>query len=411
VGIDLVRGKVAAMVAIISLSGLAYGMQLPVLPLYLSSLHIAPPVIGLILGTFGFALVIFEFAWGWWSDHVGVGLPLIITRTGIAVVMLGYGLVQATPWFFVLQFALGAFFCASGPLPWTYFGHVIPRHRRGEAIGLAQTSVVLGVGIGALAGGAAADLLTYRPVFFIAAGFAVASAAVAFATFRDVGPVADSEAVPAVAVRSAGRRLPPYLWPLLVLASISILTQFGLSGERGFLPLLANSRGIRATEVGILLTVVSTGSALLMVPVGRLSDRAGRKPVLLMGIVAGTLGLAGYSVASSFSVLLALAALRAFSGAATQPVLITVLSEVTPSRMRGQAMGLFGSIEDIGIAVGPAVSGFIWGASTIGSAFLAMAGASILGLAIALGFVRERSWAAAAAKDSASTPEYATTTD
>jgi len=397
-GIDLLRGKVAAMVAIVSLSGFAYGMQLPILPLYLSSLHIPPSVIGLILGTFGFALIIFEFGWGWWSDHVGVGLPLIITRTGIAVVMAGYGLAQTTPAFFALQFASGAFFCASGPLPWTYFGHVIPPQRRGEAIGLAQTSLTLGIGLGAFAGGVGAESFSYRAIFFVAAGFAAASALLAFATFRDVGPIQERKEEATVAARSrpAAGRLPTYLWPLLVVASISLVTQFGLSGERGFLPILAQSKGIHPAEIGILLTVVSTGSALLMVPVGRLSDRVGRKPVLLVGIVAGTLGLAGYALAPGFLALLGLTALRAFSSAATQPVLITVLSEVTPSRMRGQAMGLFGSLEDVGIAIGPALGGLIWSISTIGNAFLAMAAVSIVGLAIAAGLLKERGWTAAA---------------
>jgi MFS transporter, DHA1 family, multidrug resistance protein len=393
------------MVAVLVLSNFALGMQLPVLPLYLRWLGIAPTTIGLILATQGFALIVFEFGWGWWSDHVGVGLPLIITRSGIALVMFGYGIFQATPLFFLLQFATGAFQCASGPLPWSYFGHVIPVGRRGEAIALAQTANTIGLGIGALAGGLTAEALGYRPVFLVAACFAVASALLAILTFRDVGPVGERSAEEAAGPGPRPRAGPAYYaGPLAVIAVVTILTWIGASGERGFLPILAQARGLHPGEIGLLMTIVGTGAALLMVPIGRLSDRVGRKPVILAGIFLGAIGLAGYSLAAGAVALGVLAVLRAAANAATQPVAVALLSDVTPSRVRGRVMGLYGSLEDIGIAIGPALAGLVWSISGIGSAFLVMAAMNVGGLVVAAALLRERTWLQAREKTIARAP-------
>jgi MFS transporter, DHA1 family, tetracycline resistance protein len=390
-GFDLIRGRSGMMLAVMCISSAGFGMQVPVLPLYLRSLGVSAQVIGFILGTFGAALIVFEFGWGWWSDRVGIGIPLIITRTGTSVVLFGYGAFQAVPAFFLLQFLAGAFQCASGPLSWSYFGHAVPVARRGEAIGLSQMATALGTGVGALAGGFIAQWTGYRTELLVAGGVASVSALLALLAFHDLGPVQERTQP----VRDTSQPLPrgrSFLVPVAVAASIATLTWVGVSGERGFLPILGQLRGLSPSEVGIVMTVLGGATAVFMVPIGRLSDRVGRKRVIMAGVAVGTLALAGYSVAGGLAALLGLAVLRAAATAATQPVVVALLSEVTPNRVRGQVMGMYGSLEDIGIAVGPALVGLVWAATGIGSAFLVMAAVSVAGLVVATFFIRESSW-------------------
>src|SRR6185312_15242052 len=227
------------MLAVMFVSNGAFGMQVPVLPLYLTSLQVPAQVIGFILATFGVALIVFEFAWGWWSDRVGIGIPLIITRFGIAIVLLGYGLFQVVPAFFVLQFAAGAFQCATGPLSWSFFGHAVPVARRGEAIAMSQTSSALGMGAGALAGGFLGQGIGFQETLVVASCVAAVGAVLALIFFRDLGPVAEARTTTGGAGPPAVRGV-SFLAPVMVAASIATLTWVGVSGERGFLPILGS---------------------------------------------------------------------------------------------------------------------------------------------------------------------------
>lgn len=182
----LLRGKILALVILMTVGSSALGMQSLILPLYLRSTGVKPELVGLVLGTSGLALICFEFIWGWWSDRIGVGVPLIISRCGTTAVIFAYAFVQPIPGYFVLQFIGGAFSCAIGPLSWAYLGSVSDPRSRGEAMALAQIPAPVGMGLGALIGGLLADSFGYRYVFIVAAGVAALSATIAALTFHDV---------------------------------------------------------------------------------------------------------------------------------------------------------------------------------------------------------------------------------
>ncbi len=367
----------------------ALGMQSLILPLYLRSTGVKPELVGLVLGTSGLALICFEFTWGWWSDRVGVGLPLIISRFGMAAVICGYAFVQPIPGYFVLQFVGGAFSCAIGPLSWAYLASVTDARSRGDAMALAQIPASVGMGLGALIGGLMADAFGYRYVFIAASGVAFVSATIAALTFRDV------RVDPRL---GAGLSRPPSLatstWflPLAAVAAVTILAWYGASAEKGLLPILASTRGLRPSDIGLLFTLLSGLTAILVLPAARLSSRIGRKPVLLGGLAIGTIALAGYSLGGGFIALIAIVCLRAIASAATVPIAITALSVATPAQVRGRVMGMYGSLEDVGIATGPAVSGIVWSNWGLNAAFVAMAIVNAMSFVAAAALVSERKW-------------------
>jgi MFS family permease len=155
-----------------------------------------------------------------------------------------------------------------------------------------------------------------------------------------------------------------------VLSLIGLLLHVGISGERSFLPLIASQRGRMTTDqIGVLVATLSLVQALLMVPMGGLSDRFGRRPIMLLGLVGGSAGLVLYPLATAAWQFYPIAVLRAVALAATWPALLALVSDATPLRSQGRVHGVFGTVEDIGLITGPAAGGFIWATFGLGATF------------------------------------------
>jgi MFS family permease len=132
------------------------------------------------------------------------------------------------------------------------------------------------------------------------------------------------------------------------------------------LPFLAaearNAFGTSET-VGTLLSSVYSLMQFLFVPVwGRLSDRVGRRPVLLWSVLATSLGMALLGGSLAFHVgLWALFACRIFSGIATANLgtASAYIADMTTPENRARGMGLIGMGFGFGFIIGPALGGFL----------------------------------------------------
>jgi len=123
-----------------------------------------------------------------------------------------------------------------------------------------------------------------------------------------------------------------------------------------FLPALARRLGASdfvATMPGAVYSVMQ----FLFIPIwGRLSDRIGRRPVLLWSIAATSAGMAFVGLAPS---LLLLLAARAFSGIATANIAVAqaYVADVTPPEHRARGMGIIGIAFGLGFILGPGIGG------------------------------------------------------
>jgi DHA1 family tetracycline resistance protein-like MFS transporter len=128
------------------------------------------------------------------------------------------------------------------------------------------------------------------------------------------------------------------------------------------MPIYAEHLGASEAATGWL----STGYSLMQfvfAPIwGRLSDRVGRRPVLLVSIAMTALAFLLYGVAASFAVLLVS---RLFAGAATANIAIAqaYVADVTTPEGRARGMGMIGAAFGLGFVFGPAVGGLLAGYS------------------------------------------------
>ena len=111
-----------------------------------------------------------------------------------------------------------------------------------------------------------------------------------------------------------------------------------------------------AVLIGALVALDSCFAFLLAPWWGRLSDRIGRRPVILIGLAGSALGYGLFAVAPSFLVLLLSRAVTGMTST-TFGVAQAALADVTTPERRARAMGLLGAAFGVGFTVGPAIGG------------------------------------------------------
>ena len=124
------------------------------------------------------------------------------------------------------------------------------------------------------------------------------------------------------------------------------------------LPLYAERLHASDFQTGILLAIYSV-MQLLFAPVwGRLSDRAGRRPVLLISILGSCGSQLGYALAPSFWWLVVA---RGFAGVCGANITAAqaYIADVTDESRRAAGMGMLGAAMGLGFIFGPAVGGFL----------------------------------------------------
>ncbi len=125
-----------------------------------------------------------------------------------------------------------------------------------------------------------------------------------------------------------------------------------------FLPLYAARLQVRALGIGLILSSYSLTQLISAPLLGSLSDRYGRRPVIILGLLGSSVSYVIYGLANSFLVLLAS---RAVHGACAGTVATAqaYVADVTSDAERAHGMGLIGAAFGLGFVLGPAVGGLL----------------------------------------------------
>ncbi len=128
------------------------------------------------------------------------------------------------------------------------------------------------------------------------------------------------------------------------------------------LPYYAQRFGAQGLGFGALVGSYSLMQFLATALLGRLSDRVGRRPILLTTMVLNAVGYTLFANAGSYGVLLVARLISGFAGGNISAAQAYV-ADITPAAERSRGMGLIGAAFGLGFTLGPAVGGFAahWG--------------------------------------------------
>ena len=121
----------------------------------------------------------------------------------------------------------------------------------------------------------------------------------------------------------------------------------------------AKEIGATTTEIAILMSIYS-GMQLLFAPIwGRLSDKHGRKPAILLGLLGNAAALVGFGLAKDYVWLFTARSAAGIASAAVLPSVMAYVADITTAEERGKGMGLMGAAMGLGFILGPAIGGIM----------------------------------------------------
>jgi len=150
--------------------------------------------------------------------------------------------------------------------------------------------------------------------------------------------------------------------PLVVIFVTVFIDLIGFGIIIPLLPFYAETFGANALAIGLLSTSFSLMQFLFAPVWGRLSDRYGRRPIILIGLFGSGVSYVAFGMAGSLAMLFAARILSGIAGA-NIPTAQAFIADSTPPEHRAKGMGLIGAAFGLGFIFGPAIGGFLsrWG--------------------------------------------------
>lgn len=349
----------------------------PVLPLFLTTvLGVSKEFVGLVEGIAESTASLVKVISGWWSDRVSNRKWLVV---------LGYGLSAATRPVIALAGAgwhvLGARFTdrigkgiRTSPRDALLADSISP-DRRGAAFGLHRAMDNTGAVVGPLIAWAVLAWITgnYRVIFWIATVPTALAVLVLATGLRDT-----PSASPKKAVSTA-----PFVPHRGFILYLGILLLFTLGNSSdAFLILRANDIGVPVWHVPLLWGLLNAVKVVCGLPAGILSDRLGRKRLIVGGWVlyAAVYGGFAFSVAV-WQIWLLFAVYGIFYGL-TEAAERALVADFYPPEQRGRAYGFYNGAVGIGALPASLLMGWLWQHVGVMTAFLT--GASLAAAAAIL---------------------------
>lgn len=125
------------------------------------------------------------------------------------------------------------------------------------------------------------------------------------------------------------------------------------------LPLFAEKFNASSFQLGLLASIFALGQFLSAPLFGRLSDRFGRKPIILFSILASAISFFIIARASNLNIIFLSRFLSGIASAANFPIASSYIADVTPKEDRAKYMGRISGIFSLGFVIGPVFGGIL----------------------------------------------------
>jgi MFS family permease len=331
----------------------------PVLPLFAAHLGATPSGVGFVASVSAFAGVAFSIPAGIISDRLGKRRMLIFSSFIFSAAPFLYLAVTRIWQLAAVRFFHGFATAIFIPVAMAYVSQIFD-NERGEKMGWFSTSTLLGRFAAPVVGGSIIGALafnsaqSYRVVYIVCGAAGLITLLLALMIPRSEKQLSQH---PSWADTLKTFREVIADRTILITCSVEAAILFAYGTFETFLPLYSISIGLSAYEVGIFLSAQVITLALSKPMMGRFSDRHGRKPQIFAGALIGAACIGSFSLLKSFVPMLLLSIAFGMSLSIVTSATSAYIADLSRTEVRVSAMGLLGSIMDIGHTTGPLLSG------------------------------------------------------
>ncbi|MDR4949277.1 MFS transporter [Neobacillus cucumis] len=374
--------SVILVLGIVSLmTDLSSQMIVPILPLYLTSiLHVQVGTLGIIEGIAESTASILKFFSGWVSDRFGKRKWLMVG---------GYGLSNLIKPFFALSSTWGQVLfirfadrigkgIRTSPRD-AILADTTTKEERGKAFGFRRSMDTLGAALGPLVTYMILTLWngSYQSVFWLSAipGLIATLLLIFFLKDKRNQKTTPSSVKmpPKISFKGLDSRV---VWFTL----ITLLFTIGNFSD-AFLILRAKDVGMAAAYIPLTYFAYNIVTSIFSTPFGMISDRIGRRPVLITGYLMFALIYLGFGMVHTVSGIWVLFFVYGLYYATTEGIQKAYVSDMVPEGQRGMALGTFNALTGIAALPASVMAGFLW--QSFG-AFTAFGVSSVLAIISAL---------------------------
>jgi MFS family permease len=341
------------------LTDISTEMTYPLIPLYLSALGAPPAALGVIEGFAESTASLLKILSGWFSDRIRRRKPVAIA--GYAGSTIGKLLLYAsTGWGMVFagrmvdRFGKGIRTAPRDAL----IADSTTAGNRGRAFGLHRALDTLGAAVGVLLAiwlvGTVGHKLVphdYQRIFLVSL-IPAALGVVALLFIRERKRQAEAHDLPRLSLKLLPTRLRWFLF---------VVTLFALGNSSNqFLILRAENLGLSVLAALAAYLLYNVVYSLLSYPFGRLSDRIGRKRLLVAGYAFYGLVYFGFALARRPEAVWMLFALYGVFSALNEGLEKALVADVAPPQHRGTFVGLHSTLTGIGLLPASILAGALW---------------------------------------------------
>jgi len=366
-GISFLFSKKWLMMLCIAAFVEAVGMGIisPINALYARSFGLSTTMVGIYMTIFAVGRVIVNIPAGHIADRIDRRKLVVIAPFILALSALGLATAENYVQLLLFRFLHGigsGLFLVGGFLiiaEWSSF------EERGRNNSLFQANTVLGLTISPFLGGIIATYIGFTAVFYFHSIIAFLIGVFVWFNFnylsdREPLEVLSSKDIERIAPEKI-RKDPPMNWNLLLASLVGFIVFVSRSGSRDtMLPLIsANVFGLNTASIGLIFTISATMNFLTVPVAGYLSDRNGRKTVIIIGLIFNIIGLliAGWS-ANLIAFLIGVTLMASGKGFG-ETASVVYVADISYRTKTGRSFGVFLSLRDLGLLVGPLTLGWV----------------------------------------------------
>lgn len=325
------------------------------LPKYLEALGASTPVIGLFGTAENFLDAIYQYPGGWIADHLGRRRAFLLFLTLACIGYLVYLLSPTWPWLFVALTLVMVWQSMASPAIFAVIADSLPRERRAMGFTLQSILKRLPIVVAPIIGGTLiASVGVVKGVHSGVLVTLVLAATTVLLVMRINIPINAGEATN---IRGVWRSFQSGLKRLLI-SDIIIRTCEGMTGVLTIL-YVTNVQGFSVARYGTLIAIQMITSILVYLPAGKIADRIGRKPFVIVTFLSFALFPVAIVAASSFTLLVVafvIGGLREIGEPARKAMIVDFAGE----NVRARSVGLYYLVRSLSITPAAAIGGLLW---------------------------------------------------
>lgn len=365
----------------------------PFLPFYIRDLGVTDPDVvarwsGLAFSGPFFLSFFFTPLWGALGDRYGRKLMVIRAVFGLGIAQILVGSAQSAEQLLLFRMIQGAL---SGFIPaaLTLVSTSAPREHTGYALGFLQTSISAGMLIGPVIGGALADVVGYRPIFFIVAAICFLSGIFVIVMVKESRAAREEEKFSLrenyrFAFSSSQVALAMILIYLAQTSIVMLQPIFAL-----FIEKIYHDAQYISTMTGVLFSVMGLVMIFSAPWWGTRTDLGSYRKNLMYATSIGAAMLLLHGIANTPWQVAIIRAGLGFAMGGIIPVLYAFISKQTPLKRRGGVIGIATTFTILANITGPTSSGYVASHFNIRTSFYITAAILTIALFIIGKWIRE----------------------